>query len=101
MATRDDGIHPLPLLAMVVAILSIVLLGRAMLEASPLVFFGSTDERAELEAARSALPWTVIPLLAAAAVFALRGHPRHGALVALPAIVGPRGCCSCPTARPA
>lgn len=71
------------------ALIGIAVLGRALLDATPVVFFGTAEERAAIEAGRDLLPWGALVLALAAAPLLVSGRRGVAVLVVLPGIVCP------------
>jgi hypothetical protein len=71
------------------ALIGVAVLGRALLDTTPVVFFGTAEERAAIEAGRGLLPWGALVLALAAAPLLVSGRRFVAALVVLPGIVCP------------
>ena len=71
------------------ALIGVAVLGRALLDATPVVFFGTAEERAAVDAGRELLPWGALVLALAAAPLLVSGRRFVAALVVLPGIVCP------------
>jgi hypothetical protein len=71
------------------ALIGVAVLGRALLDATPVVFFGTPEERAAIDAGRELLPWGALVLALAAAPLLVSGRRLVAALVVLPGIVCP------------
>ena len=71
------------------ALIGVAVLGRALLDATPVVFFGTPEERAAIDAGRELLPWGALVLALAAAPLLVSGRRVVAALVVLPGIVCP------------
>jgi len=80
----------LPLvLGLVASLVGIALLARALVNATPIVFFGTPEERAAVAAGRELLPWAALVLALAAAPLFASGRRLVGLVVVLPGIVCP------------
>ena len=71
------------------ALVGVAVLGRALLDATPVVFFGTLEERAAIDAGRALLPWGALVLALAAAPLLVSGRRVVATLVVLPGIVCP------------
>jgi hypothetical protein len=71
------------------ALIGVAVLGRALLDSTPVVFFGTPEERAAIDAGRGLLPWGALVLALAAAPLLVSGRRFVAALVVLPGIVCP------------
>ena len=71
------------------ALIGVAVLGRALLDATPVVFFGTPEERAAIDAGRELLPLGALVLALAAAPLLVSGRRLVAALVVLPGIVCP------------
>lgn len=71
--------------ALTVAGLAVLLVGTA--KAAPFVFFGTAEERAELDTGRALMLVATLVLVVAAALLALRGNLVRAVLVASPGVV--------------
>jgi hypothetical protein len=71
------------------ALIGVAVLGRALLGATPVVFFGTPEERAAIDAGRELLPWAALVLALAATPLVVSGRRIVALLVVLPGIVCP------------
>jgi uncharacterized membrane protein len=79
----------LALIGLAAALAGLALLARALTDATPLVFFGTEEERATIAAGRDLLPWASVVLAVAGTALLVAGRRGLAWAVAAPGFVCP------------